>query len=106
MVPEARVLIAPSVLSADFADLGRQVRAVTDAGADLAGLARVQVDIDPIVTAETTWNTAYTAQVTASRAPRVSPSRRTPTAPHAECARRGLLSDCHPLRTPGGSNRK
>ena len=35
MVSEARVLIAPSVLSADFADLGRQVRAVTDAGADL-----------------------------------------------------------------------
>ena len=35
MVSEARILIAPSVLSADFADLGRQVRAVTDAGADL-----------------------------------------------------------------------
>ena len=35
MVSEARVLIAPSVLSADFSDLGRQVRAVTDAGADL-----------------------------------------------------------------------
>ena len=35
MVSEVRVLIAPSVLSADFADLGRQVRAVTDAGADL-----------------------------------------------------------------------
>lgn len=35
MVSEARILIAPSVLSADFADLGRQVRAVTEAGADL-----------------------------------------------------------------------
>ena len=35
MVSDVRVLIAPSVLSADFSDLGRQVRAVTDAGADL-----------------------------------------------------------------------
>jgi len=35
MVSETRVLIAPSVLSADFADLGRQVRDVTKAGADL-----------------------------------------------------------------------
>ena len=35
MVSEVRVLIAPSVLSAEFSDLGRQVRAVTDAGADL-----------------------------------------------------------------------
>ena len=35
MVSEARVLIAPSVLSADFAELGRQVREVTEAGADL-----------------------------------------------------------------------
>ena len=35
MASESRVLIAPSVLSADFADLGRQVREVTDAGADL-----------------------------------------------------------------------
>ena len=35
MGSEARILIAPSVLSADFADLGRQVRTVTDAGADL-----------------------------------------------------------------------
>lgn len=35
MVSEARVLIAPSVLSADFADLGRQVREATEAGADL-----------------------------------------------------------------------
>ena len=29
------MLTAPSVLSADFADLGRQVREVTEAGADL-----------------------------------------------------------------------
>ena len=35
MVSEAKVLIAPSVLSADFADLGSQVREVTKAGADL-----------------------------------------------------------------------
>jgi len=35
MVSEARVLIAPSVLSADFARLGEQVREVTEAGADL-----------------------------------------------------------------------
>ena len=35
MVSEAKVLIAPSVLSADFADLGSQVREVTTAGADL-----------------------------------------------------------------------
>ena len=35
MVSETKVLIAPSVLSADFADLGRQVREVTEAGADL-----------------------------------------------------------------------
>ena len=35
MGSEARILIAPSDLSADFADLGRQVRTVTDAGADL-----------------------------------------------------------------------
>ena len=40
MVSEARILIAPSVLSANFADLGREVRAVTDAGADL-----IHVDI-------------------------------------------------------------
>ena len=35
MVSETRVLIAPSVLSANFADLGRQVQDVTEAGADL-----------------------------------------------------------------------
>lgn len=35
MVSEASVLIAPSVLSANFADLGRQVREVTEAGADM-----------------------------------------------------------------------
>ena len=35
MVSESRILIAPSVLSADFADRGRQVREVTEAGADL-----------------------------------------------------------------------
>ena len=40
MVSEASILIAPSVLSANFADLGREVRAVTDAGADL-----IHVDI-------------------------------------------------------------
>ena len=32
---EARILIAPSILAADFADLGRQVEAATEAGADL-----------------------------------------------------------------------
>ena len=35
MTSEARILIAPSVLAADFASLGQQVRDVTDAGADL-----------------------------------------------------------------------
>jgi ribulose-phosphate 3-epimerase len=35
MTSEARILIAPSVLAADFAGLGRQVRDVTEAGADL-----------------------------------------------------------------------
>ena len=35
MVSEGYVQIAPSVLSADFADLGNQVREATDAGADL-----------------------------------------------------------------------
>ena len=35
MVSEARILIAPSVLAADFADLGQQVRDATAAGADL-----------------------------------------------------------------------
>ena len=35
MPSEAHILIAPSVLAADFADLGRQVREATDAGADL-----------------------------------------------------------------------
>ena len=35
MVSEARVLVAPSVLSADFGRLGEQVREVTEAGADL-----------------------------------------------------------------------
>ncbi len=35
MVSEARILIAPSVLAADFADLGQQVRDATTAGADL-----------------------------------------------------------------------
>ena len=35
MTPEARILIAPSVLAADFAGLGQQVRDVTEAGADL-----------------------------------------------------------------------
>ena len=35
MSPEPRVLIAPSILAADFADLGRQVSAATEAGADL-----------------------------------------------------------------------
>ena len=40
MGAEARILIAPSVLSANFAAVGREVRAVTDAGADL-----IHVDI-------------------------------------------------------------
>ena len=35
MTSEPRILIAPSVLAADFASLGQQVRDVTDAGADL-----------------------------------------------------------------------
>ena len=35
MTSEARILIAPSVLAADFASLGQQVRDVTEAGADL-----------------------------------------------------------------------
>ena len=35
MTSEARILIAPSVLAADFAGLGQQVRDVTEAGADL-----------------------------------------------------------------------
>ena len=35
MASETRVLIAPSILSADFANLGHQVQEVTDAGADL-----------------------------------------------------------------------
>ena len=35
MASDARILIAPSVLAADFANLGQQVRAATDAGADL-----------------------------------------------------------------------
>ncbi len=35
MVSEARILIAPSVLAADFANLGLQVRDATAAGADL-----------------------------------------------------------------------
>ena len=35
MACETRVLIAPSILSADFANLGHQVQEVTDAGADL-----------------------------------------------------------------------
>ena len=35
MDPERRVLLAPSVLSADFGRLGEQVREATDAGADL-----------------------------------------------------------------------
>ena len=35
MTPETRALIAPSILAADFADLGRQVEAATEAGADL-----------------------------------------------------------------------
>ena len=40
MDSEARVLIAPSVLSADFGRLGEQVRQVTEAGADM-----VHVDV-------------------------------------------------------------
>jgi ribulose-phosphate 3-epimerase len=35
MVSEARILVAPSVLAADFANLGQQVRDATAAGADL-----------------------------------------------------------------------
>ena len=35
MASETRVLIAPSILSADFANLGQQVQEVTEAGADL-----------------------------------------------------------------------
>ena len=35
MDPERRILMAPSVLSADFSRLGEQVREATDAGADL-----------------------------------------------------------------------
>ena len=35
MASEPRVLIAPSILSADFANLGHQVQEVTEAGADL-----------------------------------------------------------------------
>ena len=35
MASETRVLIAPSILSADFANLGHQVQEVTEAGADL-----------------------------------------------------------------------
>ena len=40
MVSEGYVQIAPSVLSANFENLGQQVRDVTDAGADL-----IHVDI-------------------------------------------------------------
>ena len=40
MVSEAYIQIAPSVLAADFSNLGQQVRDVTDAGADL-----IHVDI-------------------------------------------------------------
>ncbi|MBM3943499.1 MAG: ribulose-phosphate 3-epimerase [SAR202 cluster bacterium] len=40
MASEARILIAPSVLAADFANLGQQVRDATAAGADL-----IHVDI-------------------------------------------------------------
>ena len=35
MTTESRILIAPSILAADFANLGRQVEAATEAGADL-----------------------------------------------------------------------
>ena len=35
MASEAKILIAPSILSSDFSDLGREVREVTEAGADL-----------------------------------------------------------------------
>ncbi len=35
MTAEARIQIAPSILAADFANLGRQVAAATEAGADL-----------------------------------------------------------------------
>ncbi len=40
MASDAHVLIAPSVLAADFARLGQQVKDVTEAGADL-----IHVDI-------------------------------------------------------------
>ena len=40
MTAEARILIAPSILAADFANLGRQVQEATEAGADL-----VHVDV-------------------------------------------------------------
>ena len=35
MASDNRILIAPSILAADFANLGRQVKEVTEAGADL-----------------------------------------------------------------------
>ena len=35
MDPDMPILIAPSVLAADFANLGQQVKEVTEAGADL-----------------------------------------------------------------------
>ena len=35
MTSESRILIAPSILAADFANLGRQVEEATEAGADL-----------------------------------------------------------------------
>ncbi len=35
MVSEAHIQIAPSVLAADFSNLGQQVREATEAGADL-----------------------------------------------------------------------
>lgn len=35
MLSDAHILIAPSILAADFADLGQQVRQATEAGADL-----------------------------------------------------------------------
>ena len=34
MISEASLQVAPSVLAADFSNLGQQVREVTDAGAD------------------------------------------------------------------------
>ena len=40
MASDAHILIAPSVLAADFANLGQQVREAADAGADL-----IHVDI-------------------------------------------------------------